>query len=89
MFIHQTRTFGKMKYTVICMYIESYNCDYDKLWMHLKYDVYIYCPGPHFANLFNYIYIPSNVIHTIKYIHYQQLNQSNSHSLTKAVSLQV
>lgn len=39
MFIHQTRTFGKMKYTAICMYIESYNCDYDKLWMHLKYDI--------------------------------------------------
>lgn len=31
MFIHQTRTFGKMKYTVICMYIESYNCDYDNM----------------------------------------------------------
>lgn len=36
LFIKQGR---KMKYTVICMYIESYNCDYDKLWMHLKYDI--------------------------------------------------
>lgn len=87
MFIHQTRTFGKMKYTVICMYKESYNCDYDKLWMHLKYDILSWSTFCKLIQL--YIYIPSNVIHTIKYIHYQQLNQSNSHTLTKAVSLEV
>lgn len=73
-----------MKYTVICMYIESYNCDYDKLWMHLKIGLVV-----HILQTYSTIYIPSNVIHTIKYIHYQQLNQSNSHTLTKAVSLEV
>lgn len=69
------------------MYIESYNCDYDKLWMHLKYDILIVLV--HILQTYSTIYIPSNVIHTIKYIHYQQLNQSNSHTLTKAVSLEV
>lgn len=29
----------RLNNTVTCMYIESYNCDYDKLWMHLKYDI--------------------------------------------------